>query len=196
MKLSKNFSLAELTKSQTATRMGRDNNPSMEEQENLRLLCERVLQPIRDHFNHPVLVTSGYRNQWLKSNAEIVSRKIGSSDESQYCKGDQDQHCNGEAADFKIVGTPNNEVADWIKENLVFDQLILEYSEPGQLNKGTNPSRNCGWIHVSYNKDLNRKEYLMTIKNAADNIEYKLILGLSTDRYVKYRSPNYWNEII
>ena len=119
MKLSKNFSLAELTKSQTATRMGLDNNPSEDEQENLRLLCERVLQPIRDHFNHTVTVSSGYRN-------EILSQKIGSSSKSQ--------HCKGEAADFEIFGTPNNEVSDWIKENLMFDQLILENYEPGQPN--------------------------------------------------------------
>ena len=75
MKLSKNFSLAELTKSQTATRMGMDNNPSEDETENLRLLCERVLQPIRDHFNHVVTISSGYRN-------EILSAKIGSSEKS------------------------------------------------------------------------------------------------------------------
>ena len=85
MKLSKNFSLAELCKSQTATRMGLDNNPSEDEQENLRLLCERVLQPVRDHFNHVVTISSGYRN-------EILSKKIGSSSKSQ--------HCKGEAADF------------------------------------------------------------------------------------------------
>ena len=163
MKLSKNFSLAELTKSQTATRMGLDNNPSMDEQENLRLLCERVLQPVRDHFNHTVTVTSGYRNA-------ILSRKIGSSDKSQ--------HCKGEAADFEIFGTPNNEVSDGIKENLMFDQLILEYYEPGQPNSG--------WVHVSYVKDINRnrKEYLMAIKENGST-KYKPILGLSTDRYVK-----------
>jgi zinc D-Ala-D-Ala carboxypeptidase len=125
MKLSKNFSLAELCKSQTATRMGMDNNPSEDEQENLRLLCERVLQPIRDHFNHVVTISSGYRN-----------------------------------------------------EILMFDQLILEYFEPGQPNSG--------WVHVSYVKEINsnRKEYLMAIKKNGKP-EYKPILGLSTDRYVK-----------
>ena len=163
MKLSKNFSLAELTKSQTATRMGMDNNPSEDETENLRLLCERVLQPIRDHFNHVVTISSGYRNK-------ILSRKIGSSEKSQ--------HCKGEAADFEIFGTPNNEVSDWIKENLMFDQLILEYYEPGQPNSG--------WVHVSYIKEINsnRKEYLMAIKKNGTT-EYKPVLGLSTDRYVK-----------
>jgi len=163
MQLSKNFSLAEMTKSQTATRMGMDNNPSEDEVENLRLLCERVLQPVRDHFNHVVTISSGYRN-------ELLSKKIGSSSTSQ--------HCAGEAADFEIFGTPNNEVSDWIKENLMFDQLILEYWEPGQPNSG--------WIHVSYKKEINsnRKEYLMAIKTDG-KISYKPILGLSTDRYAK-----------
>ena len=164
MKLSKNFYLSELTKSQTAERMGLDNNPSEDETENLRLLCERVLQPIRDHFDDIVTVSSGYRN-------EILSEKIGSSRKSQ--------HCKGQACDFEIFGVPNNKVSDWIKENLMFDQLILEYWEPGQPNSG--------WIHVSYTPDvnLNRKEYLMAIKNSSGKTEYKPILGLSTDRYAK-----------
>jgi zinc D-Ala-D-Ala carboxypeptidase len=100
-----------------------------------------------------------------------VKNKIGSSSKSQ--------HCKGEAADFEIFGTANNEVADWIKENLMFDQLILEYFEPGQPNSG--------WVHVSYKKEINsnRKEYLMAIKNDSGKTEYKPILGLSTDRYVK-----------
>ena len=163
MQLSKNFSLVELTKSQPAERKGIPNDPSPDHIENLRLLCERVLQPVRDHFNHVVTITSGYRS-------EILSNKIGSSSKSQ--------HCKGEAADFEIFGTPNNEVSDWIKENLMFDQLILEYYEPGQPNSG--------WVHVSYKKDinLNRKEYLMAIK-VDGKTEYKPILGLSTDRYVK-----------
>jgi zinc D-Ala-D-Ala carboxypeptidase len=164
MKLSKNFSLAELTKSQTATRMGMDNNPSEDEQENLRLLCERVLQPIRDHFNHIVTISSGYRNSWEREGKK---------------EREKSQHCKGEAADFEIFGIANNEVADWIKENLMFDQLILEYFEPGQPNSG--------WVHVSYKKEINsnRKEYLMAFKDDNGKTNYKPILGLSTDRYVK-----------
>jgi len=163
MQLSKNFNLVELTKSQTAERKGISNDPSPDHLENLRLLCERVLQPVRDHFNHVITISSGYRN-------EILSNKIGSSSKSQ--------HCKGEAADFEIFGTPNNEVSDWIKENLMFDQLILEYYEPGQPNSG--------WVHVSYKREINsnRKEYLMAIKKNG-RTEYKPILGLSTDRYVK-----------
>ena len=82
------------------------------------------------------------------------------------------------AADFEIFSVPNNEVADWIKENLMFDQLILEFWKPGEPNSG--------WIHCSYNPEINsnRKEYLMAIKTDGKT-EYKPILGLSTDRYVK-----------
>ena len=138
MKLSKNFSLDEMTKSQTAIRMGLSNNPSEGEVENLRLLCERVLQPVRDHFNHTVTISSGYRN-------EILSRKIGSSSTSQ--------HCKGEAADFEIFGVPNNEVSDWIKENLMWDQLILEFWKEDE-------GVNSGWVHCSFNQDSNRKQVL------------------------------------
>ena len=127
MQLSKNFSLVELTKSQTAERKGIPNDPSPDHQENLRLLCERVLQPVRDHFNHVVSISSAYRSPQL-------CIAIGSSVESQ--------HAKGMAADFEIFGTPNNEVADWIKENLMFDQLILEFFTPGQPHSG--------WVHVSY----------------------------------------------
>ena len=156
MQLSKNFSLAEMTKSQTAIRMGMSNNPSEGEVENLRLLCERVLQPVRDHFNHTVTISSGYRN-------EILSAKIGSSRTSQ--------HCAGEAADFEIFGTPNNEVSDWIKENLMWDQLILEYWEPGEPNSG--------WIHVAYNPDQaeNVKQNLRAYKDEDNKTQYKPILG-------------------
>ena len=163
MRLTDNFTLSELTKSQAAERCGFDNNPDKEQVANLVLLCEHVLQPIRDHFDSVVSISSGYRN-------EILSEKIGSSRKSQ--------HCLGQAADFEIFGIENNKVSDWIKENLMFDQLILEYYIPGQPNSG--------WVHVSYSSDinLNRKEYLMAIKKDGKT-EYKQILGLSTDRYAK-----------
>ena len=103
MQLSKNFNLVELTKSQTAERKGIPNDPSPDHLENLRLLCERVLQPVRDHFNHVVTVSSGYRSAAL-----CVA--IGSSLDSQ--------HTKGMAADFEIYGTPNNEVFNWIKKKI------------------------------------------------------------------------------
>ena len=156
MKLSKNFTLAEMTKSQTAARMGLDNNPSEDEQENLRLLCERVLQPIRDHFNHIVTVSSGYRSPQL-----CVA--IGSSIDSQ--------HAKGMAADFEIYGTPNNEVFNWVKENLMYDQMILEFWNEDEPNSG--------WIHVSYNPDSaeNIKENLQAYKDEDNITKYKPIIG-------------------
>ena len=164
MKLSKNFHLAEMTKSQKAVRMGLNNNPSEQQVENLKILCERVLQPVRDHFGKVVTVSSGFRDQ-------ILNNALGGSEKSQ--------HCLGMAADIEIFDVANNELSDWIKENLMFDQLILEYFDPAE-------GPNSGWIHVSYNPtiSLNRGEYLIAIKKNGKT-EYKPIMGLSTDRYVK-----------
>ena len=142
MKLSENFSLIELTKSQTAERKGIDNTPSPEHQENLKLLCTHILQPVRDHFERVVSVSSGYRSQEL---CLAIGSKITS------------QHAKGQAADFEIYGLSNQELATYIKENLDYDQLILEYWTP--------ESPNNGWIHCSYNVNLNRKQYLRAYKN-------------------------------
>jgi zinc D-Ala-D-Ala carboxypeptidase len=141
MKLTENFSLNELTKSQTAERKGIDNTPSTEHQENLKSLCTSILQPIRDHFGRVVSVSSGYRSVDL-----CVA--IGSSTGSQ--------HAKGEAADFEIFGISNKELADYINENLDYDQLILEYW------KEEDP--NSGWVHCSYKSDENRKQYLRAYK--------------------------------
>ena len=150
MSLSKNFSLEELTKSQTATRKGIDNTPSPEHQENLRLLCERVLQPVRDHFNHVVSVSSGYRSPAL-------CQAIGSSPDSQ--------HAKGMAADFEIFGVSNKELADYIHENLDYDQLILEYW------KESDP--NSGWVHCSYSEGNNRKQYLKAYRDEDNKTCYQ-----------------------
>ena len=156
MKLSKNFSLDEMTKSQTAIRMGLSNNPSEGEVENLRLLCERVLQPVRDHFNHVVSVSSGYRSPAL-------CQAIGSSPDSQ--------HAKGMAADFEIYGTPNNEVFNWIKQHLMYDQMILEFWNPDEPNSG--------WVHVSYNPESseNIKQNLRAYKDEDNKTQYKPMLG-------------------
>ena len=142
MKLTENFSLNELTKSQTAERKGIDNTPSTEHQENLKSLCEMILQPIRDHFGQVVSVSSGYRSPEL-----CVA--IGSSTQSQ--------HAKGQASDFEIFGVSNKELADWINENLDYDQLILEYW------KGEDEP-NSGWVHCSYTNGNNRKQYLRAYK--------------------------------
>ena len=142
MKLTENFSLNELTKSQTAERKGIDNTPSAEHQENLKSLCEMILQPIRDHFGQVVSVSSGYRSPEL-----CVA--IGSSTQSQ--------HAKGQASDFEIFGISNKELADYIDENLDYDQLILEYW------KGEDEP-NSGWVHCSYTNGNNRKQYLRAYK--------------------------------
>ena len=142
MKLTANFSLNELTKSQTAERKGIDNTPSAEHQENLKSLCTAILQPVRDHFSKVVSVSSGYRSPELCT-------AIGSSIQSQ--------HAKGEACDFEIFGVSNKELADYIDQNLDYDQLILEYW------KGDNEP-NSGWVHCSYTDGNNRKQYLRAYK--------------------------------
>ena len=114
MNLTRNFSLQELIKSDTAIRKGIDNNPNADQVEKLKRLCEHVLQPVRDHFGR-VKVTSGFRSPEL-----CVA--IGSSINSQ--------HSKAEAADFEVLGVDNAEVADWVYMNCQPDQLILEYYTP------------------------------------------------------------------
>jgi hypothetical protein len=134
MKLTKNFSLQEMTKSQTALRKGIDNTPTPDKIEPLTLLCEKVLQPVRDHFDRPVTITSGYRSPEL---CVAIGSKVTS------------QHTRGQAADFEVPGVSNMEVAQWIADNCEFDQLILECFTGG----------NTGWIHCSYVHEP-RKELL------------------------------------
>ena len=141
MKLTNNFSLAEMTKSQTATRKGIDNKPSTEHIENLIHLAETVLQPVREHFGKPVAISSGYRRPEL-------CEAIGSSAKSQ--------HAKGEAADFEIPGVDNMQLATWINKNTNFDQLILEYYEPGDPNSG--------WVHCSAVKEGSRAQVLKATK--------------------------------
>tara|TARA_R100001530_G_C4221571_1_gene130107 strand:+ start:126 stop:587 length:462 start_codon:yes stop_codon:yes gene_type:complete len=142
MKLTENFSLLELTKSQTAERKGIDNTPGPEHQENLQSLCTHVLQPIRDHFGQVVSISSGYRSPEL---CTAIGSKITS------------QHAKGEAADFEIFGVSNKELADWIHYNINYDQLILEYW------KGEDEP-NSGWVHCSYSENQKRRQYLKAVK--------------------------------
>ena len=152
MQLSENFSLLELTKSQTATRKGINNTPSPTHQDNLKSLCAHVLQPVRDHFSRVVSVSSGYRS-------EALCLAIGSKTTSQ--------HAKGQAADFEIYGISNKELADYIHQNLDYDQLILEYW------KEEDP--NSGWVHCSYKSEGNRKQYLKAYKeNGSTKYEHIL----------------------
>lgn len=143
MNLSANFSLHELTKSETALRMGFDNTPDDEATENLRLLCEKVLQPVRDHFGKGVKVNSAYRSS--ESNAAVGGSKTS-------------DHCLGRAADIEIPGVANADLAQWIMDNLEYTQLILEFYTPGIPDSG--------WVHVSYDPDNLKKQELTATKVA------------------------------
>jgi hypothetical protein len=127
MQLSANFVLDEFLKSQQGTRLGLDNTPSPAVITALKTLCERVLEPVRKHFGRPMAINSGYRSP-------AVNKAVGGAADSQ--------HVRGEAADIEIPGLANGDIAIWIRDNLAFDQLILEAYRPGQ------PS--SGWVHVSF----------------------------------------------
>ena len=156
MNLSRNFSLQELIKSDTAIRKGIDNNPNADQIEKLKRLCENVLQPVRDQFGR-VKVTSGFRTPEL-------CLAIGSSVNSQ--------HAKAEAADFEVLGVDNAEVADWVYKNLQTDQLILEYYTPGEPNSG--------WIHASWVEFNPRAQYLRAYREDKKT-KYKPIIGRAVD---------------
>lgn len=137
MRLSENFTLSELTKSQTAERFGLSNEPTPEVIDNLKELVVNVLQPIRQHYNKPVVVSSGYRS--VEVNSAIRGAK-------------NSDHVKGMAADIEIHGVSNYEVAKWIESNLQFRQLILEFYTLGVPNSG--------WVHVSYDRNDLKKQSL------------------------------------
>ena len=141
MKLSEHFALAEFTRSESAKRHGVSNEPTPEHWENLKVLCEKVLEPIRTKFG-PLNISSGYRSK-------VLNHYIGGSLSSQ--------HCEGKAADIDqdgMGGASNTEIFNYIKDNLEFDQMIWEF---GDNNKPD-------WVHVSYNEVKNRKQVLRALK--------------------------------
>jgi len=143
MNLSANFTLKELTKSDTATRLGIDNTPDDAVIESLKLLCENVLQPVRDHFGKSVTVNSGYRSP--ESNAAVGGSKTS-------------DHCKGQAADIEIDGISNTDLAHWIMDNCDYTQLILEFYTQGQPNSG--------WVHVSFDPSNLKMQELTAVKVA------------------------------
>tara|TARA_E500000318_G_scaffold45760_1_gene43189 strand:+ start:317 stop:787 length:471 start_codon:yes stop_codon:yes gene_type:complete len=140
MKLTANITLDELTKSQVAERKGINNNPNPAQIENLKALAVNVLQPIRSHFDKPLIISSGFRCAQL-------CLEIGSSVTSQHVADN-----NSAAADFEIPGVDNLKLAIWIKNNLDIDQGILEFYREGEPTSG--------WIHCSYSSENNRNQWL------------------------------------
>lgn len=142
MQLSEHFELAEFTRSSTSKRAGISNMPTDAHLENIKLLCEKILEPIRVHFARSIILSSGYRSSAL-------NRAIGGASSSQ--------HCSGEAADIDMDGTnvTNAQIFNYIKDNLEFDQLIWEF--------GTDS--NPDWVHVSYESNgRQRKQILRAVK--------------------------------
>lgn len=140
MKLSKNFTLAELSKSETALRRGIDNTPTLTVIDNLQILVDNVLQPLRTALG-PVIVTSGYRSP-------AVNVAVGGSPTSD--------HCLGMAADIEVINLDNKDTARYIQDNFKFTQLILEYYTDGVPQSG--------WVHVSYDENDLKCEVLRASK--------------------------------
>lgn len=149
MQLSKHLSLAEVTRSESAKRLGISNMPTEQHIKNFKLLAEKVFEPIREHFGRPIHISSGYRSQALNS-------AIGGSLSSQ--------HCQGEALDLDMDGTDitNKQVFDFIKDNLEFDQLIWEF--------GTKD--NPDWVHVSYESTGKQRKQILKASKANGKTSY------------------------
>jgi len=141
MNLTANFSLHEMTKSETALRKGMPNEPTEDDIANLKLLAEKVLQPLRDLSGVGIKVNSGYRSP-------DVNAAVGGSRTSD--------HCKGQAADIEIAGIPNATLAQYIKDSLQYTQLILEFYTPGIPDSG--------WVHVSYDSNNLKCQALTAVK--------------------------------
>jgi len=148
MKLSQHFDLSEFTRSESAKREGLDNTPTPEHLENIKILCEKVLEPIRLRFGS-INISSGYRGK-------LLNHFIGGAVNSD--------HCVGRAADIDMddvgTGVTNKEIFEYIKDNLEFDQVINEF--------------NYSWVHVGYRQGANRKQVLKAVKEKGKTV-YQVI---------------------
>ena len=139
MLLSKNLTLDEAITSQTAIRRKIKNIPSQKEIENLVHIAENIFQKVRDHFGVPIRLSSGYR-------CAELNKAVGGSKHSQ--------HMTGEALDIQGTnGLTNAEIFNYIKDNLVFDQLIWEYGD----------KKNPAWVHVSLRKYEDNRQQIFAI---------------------------------
>ena len=149
--ISDHLSLGEITKSQTATRLGIDNTPTVTHMIALRAIAENIFEPIRKHFGVAIGVSSGYRSKSLND-------AIGGSSRSQ--------HCHGQALDIDadIYGRiTNGELFRYIRHGLDFDQLIWEFGD----------DNDPAWVHVSFvNDGTNRGEILKAYRDNG-RVKYK-----------------------
>ena len=156
MRLSKNFVLSEITRSNTAKRLGIDNEPTKKDLENLQRIVTNLLQPVRNHLG-PIRISSGYRSKEL-------NRAIGGT------RNPISQHCKGEAVDIQFWRDGqmcNKEVYDWIIDNAIeFDQMINEFD--------------FSWIHISLKKSNNRREVLEAYKDKDGDTKYRFAPDIIT----------------
>ena len=138
MNISKHITFAEATKSNTAIRLGIDNNPSPEIIETMKATAENVFEPIREQCG-PIRISSFYRSPEL--NRAIGGAKIS-------------QHCKGEAMDIQGINVTNAELFRVACELDQFDQIIWEFGTKDEPD----------WVHVSFKKDGNRKQILRATK--------------------------------
>ena len=151
--ISKHISDKEGTYSITALRLNIDNVPSESDLKNMKLLAERVFEPLRVYTCGPIKINSFYRNPKL-------NKAIGGSSKSQ--------HCYGQAIDIDDTygHKTNSQMYYWIKENLDFDQMIWEFGD----------DKNPDWVHVSYvSRESNRNRCLKAYRNENGKTSYKVI---------------------
>lgn len=154
-KLSRNFSLEEMIEAGSARRLGHEEqfNPSQEIKDNLSDLCNFLLQPLRDHFAHPITITSGYRS-------ELVNKAVGGAKKSD--------HLYGKAADIQLWidgKNCNQRLFDAVLElRLPFRQMIDEFGTE------TEPA----WIHLSFDKKDNKRQVLRARK-VNGKTKYKMV---------------------
>ena len=152
MQLSEHLSVAEYIKSDTAKRKGISNSMTAAHTENAKVLAAKIFEPIRLHFGKPIFLSSGYRSEALNS-------AIGGSSSSQ--------HCSAEAMDLdqddRGTGVTNRMVFDYIKDHLVFDQLIFEMGD----------DQNPDWVHVSYKVSGTQRKQILRAYREGSATKYK-----------------------
>ena len=167
-RLTANFTLEELIVSPTAKKLGLSNIPSPEHIANMKYVCEKILEPVRAHFGKPVQINSSYRSP-------LVNKAVGGSKTSQ--------HSNGEAVDFEIPGIPNKQLADWVADNLEFDQVILEFYN-------AKDGANSGWVHASIKRNgQNRKQRLIASKSKSGGTTYTPVADFDPSTVKKAGAP-------
>lgn len=161
-KISKHISYKEAIRSTTAKRYNIDNTPNDFQLANMKLVAENCFEPARNHFDHPLFVSSFSRSLLLNNH-----RKIRGSKSSQHMSGvytKLEESAIDIDNDVYSTGPTNSEIFHWLKDNVEFDQLIWEYGNDDEP----------AWVHVSYRKGANRGQVLIAYRNSKGKTKYKL----------------------